>query len=47
MHDLVHDESGARHVAGIFHKRNEGIQYQYVGQEYDNASHASYNAIDQ
>ena len=47
MHDLVHDESGARHVAGIFQNGKEEKQCYDNGQEYDNASHASYNAIDQ
>ncbi len=47
MHQLVHDESHARHVAGILHEGDESVEYEDVGQEDNDASHASYHAVEQ
>ena len=45
MHDFIHDESGTCHIARIFHKGDESIEYQDVGKEYDDTSHTSDYAV--
>ncbi len=47
MHQFVHDEGGTRHIAGVFHKGDEGIENQYLRQKDDDGSHASDDAVDQ
>ena len=47
VHDLVHDEGGAGHVARVFHQRNEQVEYQDVGQEDDDAPHTADDAVDE
>ena len=46
VHQLVHYESSARHVAGILQQRNKEIEYQYVRQEDQHASNTGNDAID-
>ena len=46
MHELVHDEGCASHVSGIFQKRYEQIEYQYVRQEDQHASDTAYDTVD-
>ncbi len=45
VHESVHDEGGSGHVAGVFHERDACIEDEDVGQEYDDAAHASYDAV--
>ena len=47
MHQLIHDESGAGHVPGVFHDGKEKIQYQYVRQEHKDTPHSRDNPIDE
>lgn len=47
MHNLIHDESGTRHIARVFHQGNKEIEQQNIRQEYNNTSHTTYNAIHQ
>ena len=41
VHQLIHDEGCACHVAGVLHERYEQIEYQDVGQKDDDAPHAA------
>jgi hypothetical protein len=47
MHQLIHDESGAGHVPGVFHYGKEKIQYQYVRQEHKDTPHSRDDPIDE
>ena len=46
VHQLVHDKGCPRHVAGVFHQRDEEIEYEYLGQEDDDGAHATDDAVD-
>ena len=46
VHQLVHDESRPRHVAGVFHQRDEKEQDQDVRQEDDHAPHSADDPVD-
>ena len=41
VHQLVHDEGGAGHVATVFHQRDEQVQDQDVRQEHEHAAHSA------
>ena len=41
VHQLIHDEGGARHVARVLHQRNEEKEDQYVRQKDDDAPHSA------
>ena len=43
--ELVHDESGARHVAGVFHERYEGVKDEYLREEHYHSPNAAYHAV--
>ena len=45
VHQAVHYEGRAGHIARVLHYRYEEIEYQYVGQEDKHASHAGYDAV--
>ena len=47
MHNLIHDESGTRHIARVLHQGNEEIEQQNIRQEYNDASHTTDNTIHQ
>jgi len=46
VHQFVHDECGACHIASVFHKRNKEKQYQDIGQKYDNPANTTNNTVD-
>ena len=47
MHNLIHDESGTRHIARVLHQGDEEIEQQNIRQEYNDTSHTPDNAIHQ
>ena len=46
VHQLIHDESRAGHVAGVLHYGYEEVEYQYVRQEYEDAADSGNDAVD-
>ena len=46
VHRLVHDKGCSGHIARVFHQRDEEVEYKDVGEEYDDATYASYDAVD-
>ena len=46
MHQLIHDEGRACHIARIFHQRNEEEQDQDVGQKDDHSPYSADDAVD-
>ena len=47
VHEAIHDEGGAGHVARVFHERDEEVKQQDVGQEDGDAAHAADDAVGQ
>ena len=47
MHNLIHNESGTRHIARVLHQGDEEIEQQNIRQEYNDTSHTTDNAIHQ
>ena len=47
VHQFVHDESGASHIATVFHERDEEIEQQNLRQENDDSSYTGYDTIDE
>ena len=45
VHQLIHDEGGTGHVAGVLHDGKEEIENQYVGQEDEHAAHSCYYSV--
>ena len=45
VHQLVHDECGSGHIAGVLHQGDEEVEYQYVRQEHQHASHTGNHAV--
>ena len=45
VHQTVHDECRPRHVAGVFHKGNEGIENKNLRQEDYHRPHAANYAV--
>ena len=47
VHQLIHNKGGARHIAGILHKRYKEIKDKDLRQEYNNAAHTANYSIHQ
>ena len=47
VHQLVHDEGSAGHVARVLHQRDEKVEYQDLWQEDDDAAHTAYDTVDE
>ena len=47
MHYFVHYEGGSRHISGVFHKRDEGVEDEDVGQEHYHTAHTADYAVDE
>ena len=45
VHEIVHDEGGTRHIPAILHEGDEEVEDQDIGQEDDNRTHTTYNAV--
>jgi len=45
MHDFIHDKRRPCHITGVFHERDEKIQNKDIREEYDNASHTTYDTV--
>ena len=47
MHDFIHDKGSPGHISRVFHKRDEGIEDQDIGQEDDDTAHTADDSVDQ
>ena len=47
VHQLVHDEGSTGHISRVLHEGDEGVEDEYLGQEYDDGAHAAYDAVDE
>ena len=45
VHEFVHDESCAGHVAAVFHDGDEKVQDHAVGEEHQHAANAGNDAV--
>ena len=45
VHQLVHDEGSACHIARILHQRDEEVEYQDLRQEHDDSPHSADDAV--
>ena len=45
VHQLVHDEGGTRHIAGVLHEGDEEVENQDLRQEHDDASHTTDDTV--
>ena len=45
VHELIHDECGTCHIAGVLHNRDEEIEDKNLWQEHDDRAHTTDDTV--